>query len=52
MVEIKKGLEDVYVKETEITYIDGQLGRLYYRGYSIFDLAEFSSFEETSYLLL
>lgn len=51
-MEIKKGLEDVYVKETEITYIDGQLGRLYYRGYSIFDLAEFSSFEETSYLLL
>ena len=51
-MEIKKGLEDVYVKETEITYIDGELGRLYYRGYSIYDLAEFSNFEETSYLIL
>ncbi|PVU70854.1 citrate synthase [Sulfolobus sp. SCGC AB-777_L09] len=51
-MEIKKGLEDVYVKETEITYIDGELGRLYYRGYSIYDLTEFSNFEETSYLIL
>lgn len=52
MVELKKGLEDVYVKETEITYIDGELGRLYYRGYSIYDLATFSNFEETAFLLL
>ncbi len=52
MVEIRKGLDDVYVKETEITYIDGSLGRLYYRGYSIFDLADLSTFEETAYLLL
>ena len=51
-MEIKKGLEDVYVKETEITFIDGELGRLYYRGYSIYDLVEFSNFEETSYLVL
>lgn len=50
-MEINKGLENVYVKETSITYIDGELGRLYYRGYSIFDLAELSSFEETSYLI-
>ena len=51
-MEVKKGLEDVYVKETEITYIDGELGRLYYRGYSIYDLATFSTFEETAYLIL
>ncbi|AWR96404.1 citrate synthase [Acidianus sulfidivorans JP7] len=50
-MEIKKGLEDIAIKETEITYIDGNLGRLYYRGYSIFDLAEFSNFEETAYLI-
>lgn len=50
-MELKKGLEDVAIKETEITYIDGILGRLYYRGYSIFDLAEFSNFEETAYLI-
>jgi len=50
-LELRKGLEDVAVKETAITYIDGELGRLYYRGYSIFDLAEFSNFEETAYLI-
>ncbi|ARM74883.1 citrate synthase/methylcitrate synthase [Acidianus manzaensis] len=50
-MELKKGLEDIAIKETEITYIDGNLGRLYYRGYSIFDLAEFSNFEETAYLI-
>jgi citrate synthase len=50
-LELRKGLEDIAVKETSITYIDGELGRLYYRGYSIFDLAEFSNFEETAYLI-
>jgi len=50
-VELRKGLEDIAVKETAITFIDGELGRLYYRGYSIFDLAEFSNFEETAYLI-
>ncbi|MCY0850637.1 citrate synthase/methylcitrate synthase [Sulfuracidifex metallicus] len=48
---LKKGLEDIAVKETSITYIDGKMGRLFYRGYSIFDLAEFSSFEEVAFLL-
>ncbi|MFP3164653.1 MAG: citrate synthase/methylcitrate synthase [Acidianus sp.] len=50
-MELRKGLEDIAIKETEITYIDGVLGRLYYRGYSIYDLAEFSNFEETAYLI-
>ncbi len=50
-MELRKGLEDIAVKETSITYIDGELGRLYYRGYSIFDLADFSNFEETAYLI-
>ena len=35
-----------------ITYIDGENGKLTYRGYKIEDLAEHSSFLETSYLLL
>ncbi|WP_232048871.1 citrate synthase/methylcitrate synthase [Sulfuracidifex tepidarius] len=48
---LRKGLEDIAVKETSITYIDGKMGRLFYRGYSIFDLAELSSFEEVSFLL-
>src|SRR6201986_3306036 len=38
--------------ESAITFIDGDKGVLQYRGYSIADLAEHSSFLETCYLLL
>jgi citrate synthase len=38
--------------KSEITYIDGDAGILRYRGYPIGDLAENSSFLETSYLLI
>jgi citrate synthase len=34
------------------TFIDGRVGELRYRGYSIHDLAEHSTFEETAWLLL
>ncbi|MEO9138158.1 MAG: citrate synthase [Jatrophihabitans sp.] len=37
---------------SEITYIDGDAGILRYRGYPIDQLAEHSSFIETSYLLI
>jgi len=47
-----KGLEGVIAAESEICQIDGANGKLYYRGYSIEDLAKYSSFEETTYLLL
>lgn len=47
-----KGLEGVIAAESEICQINGADGKLYYRGYSIEDLAEHSSFEETTYLLL
>ena len=50
--KIDRGLDDVYVKETSICFIDGQRGRLQYRGYDIRDLAAHSSFEETVFLLL
>ena len=40
---IDKGLDDVYVKETSICFIDGQRGRLLYRGYDVRDLAAHSS---------
>ncbi len=50
--EYAKGLDGVIACESTIGYVDGQAGKLIYRGYSIFDLAEHSSFEETSYLLL
>ena len=47
-----KGLEGVIAAESEICQIDGVEGKLYYRGYSIEDLARYSSFEEVTYLLL
>jgi len=48
---IDKGLENIYVKETRICFVDGKTGRLLYRGYDIRDLADHSTFEETVYLL-
>jgi citrate synthase len=51
-VEFAKGLEGVIAAESRICKIDGQNGKLYYRGYSIEDLVEHSSFEEVTYLLL
>ena len=38
--------------ESKITYIDGDVGELMYRGYPIEQLAEKSDFSEVSYLLL
>jgi citrate synthase len=52
MPEIMKGLKDVYFDNTEASFIDGDVGKLLYRGYSIHDLAEKSTFEEVVYLLL
>ena len=51
-VELHRGLRDVYIDRTESSYIDGNKGKLLYRGYKIDDLAEHSSFEEAIYLLL
>jgi citrate synthase len=50
--QIMKGLKDVYLDTTESSFIDGQEGKLLYRGYNIHDLAEKSTFEEVVYLLL
>jgi citrate synthase len=47
-----KGLEGVIAGQTNISYIDGIKGKLFYRGYSIEDIAQNCSFEETSYLLI
>ena len=49
---IHKGLEGICIDYSELSYIDGYHSKLYYRGYSIEDLAEKSTFEETAYLLL
>jgi citrate synthase len=49
---LAKGLRNVVLDTTESSFIDGEQGILLYRGYSIHDLAEHSSFEEATYLLL
>ncbi len=49
---IHRGLKGVYFERSPTTFIDGRAGELRYRGYSIHDLAQNSTFEETSYLLL
>jgi len=51
-VELKRGLQGVYIDKTESSFIDGAIGKLLYRGYSIHDLSEKATFEETVYLLL
>src|SRR5215468_1440566 len=45
------GLEDVVVADSRICDLDGKLGKLTYYGVDIHDLANYSSFEETAYLL-
>ena len=49
---INKGLEGVYFTESTICKVDGQAGRLYYRGYSIEELCKKSNFSEVTFLLL
>jgi len=49
--EIHRGLKGVVFDRSRVCYIDGRAGELRYRGYSIHDLAEKSTFEETCYLL-
>ncbi len=51
-VELHRGLRDVHIDRTTSSFIDGDIGKLLYRGYNIDDLATQSTFEETIYLLL
>ncbi|MGH9450319.1 MAG: citrate synthase [Terriglobia bacterium] len=51
MPEVKAGLQGVVIAQTSICSIDGERGRLTYRGYDIQDLAANSTFEEVIYLL-
>ena len=46
------GLRNIPIADTKISYIDGDRGKLIYRGYDILDLTKNSNFEETSFLLL
>ncbi|HEX3099126.1 MAG TPA: citrate/2-methylcitrate synthase [Usitatibacter sp.] len=51
-VDLHRGLKGVYFDRSRVCDIDGKAGELRYRGYSIHDLAQRSTFEETCYLLL
>ena len=46
------GLRGIEIADTRISNIEGEKGKLIYRGYNIFDLAKNSNFEETAYLLI
>jgi len=47
----KAGLEDVIAGRSAICRVDGQAGRLYYRGYEVADLVEHRRFEDVTHLL-
>ena len=49
--QFPKGLEGVVVAESALSDINGETGRLVYRGYDIEDLATGASYEEVLYLL-
>ncbi len=49
---VDRGLEGVVVGSTVLSNVEGQIGRLTYRGYDIDDLAPSASFEEVAHLLL
>ena len=52
MGSIGSGLKGGVLDATRIAFIDGDAGKLVYRGYNIHDLAVHATFEEVSYLLL
>lgn len=49
---VDRGLEGVVVGSTELSNVEGAIGRLTYRGYDIDDLAPNATFEEIIHLLL
>ena len=49
---VRRGLDGVAFDRTEITFIDGVAGELEYRGYSIHDLVERTTFEDVAHLLI
>jgi citrate synthase len=51
-VVIHRGLNKVFFDNTRTTLINGKAGKLLHCGYSIQELAEYSNFEEVTYLLI
>jgi citrate synthase len=50
-LSVKPGLEGVVAAETKISHVDGERGRLIYRGHRAEDLARTRSLEEVAFLL-
>ncbi len=50
--EYRPGLEGIPAAQSSVSFVDGQAGRLEYRGIPIEELAAKSTFLETSYLLI
>ena len=51
-VKLHRGLREVYIDRSKSSFIDGNIGKLLYRGYNIDELAVHSNFEETAYLVM
>jgi len=51
-ITIDSGYKNTGATKSAITFLDGELGILHYRGYSIEDLAEKANFVEVAYLLI
>src|SRR4026209_951347 len=51
-IDVRRGLKEVHFDRSRVCFIDGRAGELRYRGYSIHDLAQNSTFAETCFLLL
>lgn len=49
--QAEAGLADIVACDSDICFIDGDKGRLVYRGYDALELAKKSTFEEVAYLL-
>jgi citrate synthase len=49
---INQGLQGVYFQKSTICKVDGEAGKLYYRGYPIETIVKNSNYEEVAYLLL
>ncbi len=52
LITLDKGFKNTGSTESSITFLDGESGILRYRGYSIEDLAENSTFLEVAFLLI
>ncbi|MFD2443857.1 citrate synthase/methylcitrate synthase [Bacillus sp. CGMCC 1.16607] len=48
---LNQGLKGIVAAETLISHVDGEKGKLIYRGYDVLNITKFYTFEETAFLL-